>query len=105
MYEALIDEKRRSRDLPIPEIFELIGKIQEDIDALREQINRMGNKVVERVWQVEGQTDYLDKMVSQAKGGIDSLVKEQLPVDSLVKEKLHGQDCGCTNSGDEDAGD
>ncbi|KAI8790006.1 hypothetical protein BgiBS90_010264 [Biomphalaria glabrata] len=43
-------------------------------------------------------------MVSQAKGGIDSLVKEQLPVDSLVK-KLHGQDCGCINSGDGDAGD
>ncbi|KAI8773101.1 hypothetical protein BgiBS90_026580 [Biomphalaria glabrata] len=43
-------------------------------------------------------------MVSQAKGGIDSLVKEQLPVDSLVK-KLHGQDCGYTNSGDGDAGD
>ncbi|KAI8778272.1 hypothetical protein BgiBS90_020922 [Biomphalaria glabrata] len=33
-------------------------------------------------------------MVSQAKGGIDSLVKEKLPVDTLVK-KLHGQDCGC----------
>ncbi|KAI8791184.1 hypothetical protein BgiBS90_009108, partial [Biomphalaria glabrata] len=43
-------------------------------------------------------------MVSQAKGEIDSLVKEQLLVDSLVK-KLHGQDCGCTNSGDRDAGD
>ncbi|XP_013096342.2 uncharacterized protein LOC106079684 isoform X1 [Biomphalaria glabrata] len=38
-------------------------------------------------------------MVSQE----DSLVKEQLPVDSLVK-KLHGQDCGCTNSGNGDAG-
>ncbi|KAK0068833.1 hypothetical protein Bpfe_001796 [Biomphalaria pfeifferi] len=38
-------------------------------------------------------------MVSQ----VDSLVKEQLPVDSLVK-KLRGQDCGCTNSGDGDAG-
>ncbi|KAI8798084.1 hypothetical protein BgiBS90_000387, partial [Biomphalaria glabrata] len=34
---------------------------------------------------------------------VDSLVKEQLPVDSLVK-KLRGQDCGCTNSGDGDAG-
>ncbi|KAI8782443.1 hypothetical protein BgiBS90_015930 [Biomphalaria glabrata] len=55
-----------------------------------EQINSMGNKV--------------DKMVSQAKEGIDSLVKEQLPVDSLVK-KLHGQDCGCTNNGDGDAED
>ncbi|KAI8767636.1 hypothetical protein BgiBS90_028942 [Biomphalaria glabrata] len=43
-------------------------------------------------------------MVSQAKEGIDSLVKEPLPVDSLVK-KLHAQDCGCTNSGDRDAGD
>ncbi|KAI8779642.1 hypothetical protein BgiBS90_018836, partial [Biomphalaria glabrata] len=50
----------------------------------------MGNKV--------------DKMVSQLKEGVDSLVKEQLPVDSLVK-KLRGQDCGCTNSGDGDAGD
>ncbi|KAI8794041.1 alpha-actinin A [Biomphalaria glabrata] len=50
----------------------------------------MGNKV--------------DKMVSQVKERVDSLVKEQLPVDSLVK-KLHGQDCGCTNSGDGDAGD
>ncbi|KAK0041845.1 hypothetical protein Bpfe_028743 [Biomphalaria pfeifferi] len=37
-------------------------------------------------------------MVSQ----VDSLVKEQLPVDSLVK-KLRGQDCVCTNSGDGDA--
>ncbi|KAI8796670.1 hypothetical protein BgiBS90_001847 [Biomphalaria glabrata] len=50
----------------------------------------MGNKV--------------DKMVSQVKERVDSLVKEQLPVDSLVK-KLHGQDCGCTNSGDGDARD
>ncbi|KAK0055916.1 hypothetical protein Bpfe_014585, partial [Biomphalaria pfeifferi] len=36
-----------------------------------------------------------DKIVSQAKGGINSLEKEQLP----------GQDCGCTNSGDGGAGD
>ncbi|KAI8793126.1 hypothetical protein BgiBS90_006115 [Biomphalaria glabrata] len=43
-------------------------------------------------------------MVSQLKEGVDSLLKEQLPVDSLVK-KLRGQDCGCTNSGDGDAGD
>ncbi|KAI8742861.1 hypothetical protein BgiBS90_034362, partial [Biomphalaria glabrata] len=43
-------------------------------------------------------------MVSQLKEGVDSLVKEQLPVDLLVK-KLRGQDCGCTNSGDGDAGD
>ncbi|KAI8798056.1 hypothetical protein BgiBS90_000359 [Biomphalaria glabrata] len=43
-------------------------------------------------------------MVSQLKEGVDSLIKEQLPVDSLVK-KLRGQDCGCTNSGDGDAGD
>ncbi|KAI8771903.1 hypothetical protein BgiBS90_027438 [Biomphalaria glabrata] len=43
-------------------------------------------------------------MVSQAKGRIDSFVKEQLPVDSLVK-KLHGEDCGCTDSSDGDAGD
>ncbi|KAI8779453.1 hypothetical protein BgiBS90_020435 [Biomphalaria glabrata] len=50
----------------------------------------MGNKV--------------DKMVYRMKEGVDSLVKEQLPVDSLVK-KLRGQDCGCTNSGDGYAGD
>ncbi|KAI8798795.1 hypothetical protein BgiBS90_001098 [Biomphalaria glabrata] len=50
----------------------------------------MGNKV--------------DKMLSQLKEGVNSLVKEQLPVDSLVK-KLRGQGCGCTNSGDGDAGD
>ncbi|KAI8779568.1 hypothetical protein BgiBS90_018762 [Biomphalaria glabrata] len=43
-------------------------------------------------------------MVSQAKERVDSLVKEQLPVDSLIK-KLRDQDCGCTNSGDGDAGD
>ncbi|KAI8737341.1 alpha-actinin A [Biomphalaria glabrata] len=43
-------------------------------------------------------------MVSRMKEGVDSLVKEQLPVDSLVK-RLRGQDCGCTNSGDGDAGD
>ncbi|KAI8776711.1 hypothetical protein BgiBS90_022459 [Biomphalaria glabrata] len=55
-----------------------------------EEMDSMGNKV--------------DKMVSQLKEGVDSLVKEQLPVDSLVK-KLRGQDCGCTNSGDGDAGD
>ncbi|KAK0063340.1 hypothetical protein Bpfe_006981 [Biomphalaria pfeifferi] len=39
-------------------------------------------------------------MVSQ----VDSLVKEQLTVDSLVKT-LRDQDCGCTNDGDGDAGD
>ncbi|KAI8794051.1 alpha-actinin A, partial [Biomphalaria glabrata] len=50
----------------------------------------MGNKV--------------DKMLSQLKEGVNSFVKEQLPVDSLVK-KLRGQDCGCTNSGDGYAGD
>ncbi|KAI8797226.1 hypothetical protein BgiBS90_002403 [Biomphalaria glabrata] len=50
----------------------------------------MGNKV--------------DKMLSQLKEGVNSFVKEQLPVDSLVK-KLRGLDCGCTNSGDGDAGD
>ncbi|KAK7010229.1 hypothetical protein BgiMline_001823 [Biomphalaria glabrata] len=43
-------------------------------------------------------------MLSQLKEGVNSFVKEQLPVDSLVK-KLRGQDCGCTNSGDGDAGD
>ncbi|KAI8772959.1 ATP-dependent RNA helicase DHX29, partial [Biomphalaria glabrata] len=42
----------------------------------------------------------VDKIVSR----VDSLIKEQLPIDSLVK-KLRGQDCGCTNSGDGDAGD
>ncbi|KAI8771929.1 hypothetical protein BgiBS90_027464 [Biomphalaria glabrata] len=46
----------------------------------------------------------LDKMFSQLKEGVDPLVKEQLRVVSLVK-KLRGQDCGCTNSGDGDAGD
>ncbi|KAI8761258.1 hypothetical protein BgiBS90_031043 [Biomphalaria glabrata] len=46
----------------------------------------------------------VDKMLSQLKEGVNSFVKEQLPVDSLVK-KLRGQDCGCTNSGDGDAGD
>ncbi|KAK6991087.1 hypothetical protein BgiMline_014436, partial [Biomphalaria glabrata] len=46
----------------------------------------------------------VDKMVSQSKEEIGLLVKKQLPVESLVK-KLHGQDCGCTNSGDGDTGD
>ncbi|KAK0049856.1 hypothetical protein Bpfe_020748 [Biomphalaria pfeifferi] len=55
----------------------------------------MWNKVDESVLQVEGQIDQSDKIVSQAKGGINSLGKEQLP----------GQDCGCTNSGDGGAGD
>nr|KAI8753072.1 hypothetical protein BgiMline_013627 [Biomphalaria glabrata] len=67
-----------------------------------EQINRMGNKVDENVLQVEGQINQFDKRVTQAKQGMDSLVKKQLPVDSL--EKLHDQDCGCTNIGDGDAG-
>ncbi|KAK0067203.1 hypothetical protein Bpfe_003301 [Biomphalaria pfeifferi] len=44
-------------------------------------------------------------MVSQAKEGLGLLVKKQLPVDSLVKENLPGQDCGCTNSDDGNAGD
>ncbi|KAI8736570.1 hypothetical protein BgiBS90_036212 [Biomphalaria glabrata] len=52
----------------------------------------------------EAMGNKVDKMVSRMKEGVDSLVKEQLPVDSLVK-KLRGQDCGCTNSGDGDAGD
>ncbi|KAK0054574.1 hypothetical protein Bpfe_015919 [Biomphalaria pfeifferi] len=51
----------------------------------------MWNKVDESVLQVEGQIDQSDKIVSLAKGGINSLGKEQLP--------------GCTNSGDEGAGD
>ncbi|KAK0068441.1 hypothetical protein Bpfe_002376 [Biomphalaria pfeifferi] len=55
----------------------------------------MWNKVDESVLQVEGQIDQCDKIVSQAKGGINSLGKEQLP----------GQDCGCTNSDDGGAGD
>ncbi|KAK0064526.1 hypothetical protein Bpfe_006185 [Biomphalaria pfeifferi] len=50
--------------------------------------NIMLNKVDESVLQVEGQIDQRDKIVSQAKGGINSLGKEPLP----------GQDCGCTNS-------
>ncbi|XP_055887154.1 uncharacterized protein LOC129926521 [Biomphalaria glabrata] len=88
--QALIDEDEDPDTYLFeiePEIYELIGKINE---AMCEQINSMGNKV--------------DKMVSRMKEGVDSLVKEQLPVDSLVK-KLRGQDCGCTNSGDGDAGD
>ncbi|KAK0064941.1 hypothetical protein Bpfe_005499 [Biomphalaria pfeifferi] len=55
----------------------------------------MWNKVDESVLQGEGQIDQSDKIVSQAKGGINSLGKEQLP----------GQECGCTNSGDGGAGD
>ncbi|KAK0062692.1 hypothetical protein Bpfe_007897 [Biomphalaria pfeifferi] len=55
----------------------------------------MLNKVDESVLQVEGQIDQSDKIVSQAKGGLNSLGKEQLP----------GQDCGCTNSGDRGTGD
>ncbi|KAI8771998.1 hypothetical protein BgiBS90_027533 [Biomphalaria glabrata] len=55
----------------------------------------MWNKVDESVLPVEGQIDQSDNIVSQAKGGINSLGKEQLP----------GQDCGCTNSGDGGAGD
>ncbi|KAK0059714.1 hypothetical protein Bpfe_010882 [Biomphalaria pfeifferi] len=55
----------------------------------------MWNKVDESVLQIERQIDQSDKIVSQAKGGINSLGKEQLP----------GQDCGCRNSGDEGAGD
>ncbi|KAI8787317.1 hypothetical protein BgiBS90_012455, partial [Biomphalaria glabrata] len=62
---------------------------------MRAQINRMGSKVDESVFQVEGRIDQSDKIESQAKGGINSLRKEQLP----------GQDCGCTNSGDGGAGD
>ncbi|KAI8764139.1 hypothetical protein BgiBS90_030377 [Biomphalaria glabrata] len=57
--------------------------------------NIMLNKVDKSVLQVEGQIDQSDKIVLQAKGGINSLGKEQLP----------GQDCGCTNSGDGGAGD
>ncbi|KAI8788895.1 hypothetical protein BgiBS90_011563 [Biomphalaria glabrata] len=57
--------------------------------------NIMLNKVDKSVLQVEGQIDQSDNIVSQAKGGINSLGKEQLP----------GQDCGCTNSGDGGAGD
>ncbi|KAI8784907.1 hypothetical protein BgiBS90_014434 [Biomphalaria glabrata] len=57
--------------------------------------NIMLNKVDESVLQVEGQIDQSDKIVSQAKGGINSLGKEQLP----------GKDCGCTNSGDGSSGD
>ncbi|KAI8763958.1 histone H1, gonadal isoform X3 [Biomphalaria glabrata] len=57
--------------------------------------NIMLNKVDETLLQVEGQIDQSDKIVSQLKEGINSLVKGQLP----------GQDCGCTNSGDGGAGD
>ncbi|KAI8788849.1 hypothetical protein BgiBS90_011517 [Biomphalaria glabrata] len=55
----------------------------------------MWNKVDESVLPVEGQIDQSDNIVSQAKGGINLLGKEKLP----------GQDCGCTNSGDGGAGD
>ncbi|KAK0062718.1 hypothetical protein Bpfe_007923 [Biomphalaria pfeifferi] len=55
----------------------------------------MWNKVNESVLQVEGQIDQSDKIVSQAKGGINSLGKEQLP----------GHDSGFTNSDDGGAGD
>ncbi|KAK0055890.1 hypothetical protein Bpfe_014759 [Biomphalaria pfeifferi] len=54
----------------------------------------MLNKVDKSVLQVEGQIDQRDKIVSQAKGGINLLGKEHLP----------GQDCGYTNSGDGGAG-
>ncbi|XP_055861355.1 uncharacterized protein LOC129921962 [Biomphalaria glabrata] len=86
LWQALIDEDED----PDTYLFEIEPEIYELNEAMCEQINSMGNKV--------------DKMVSRMKEGVDSLVKEQLPVDSLVK-KLRGQDCGCTNSGDGDAGD
>ncbi|XP_055899136.1 uncharacterized protein LOC129928531 [Biomphalaria glabrata] len=80
-------------------IVEFIGKIQDFLDTFDEQLNMSRNiklnKVDEIVLQVKGQIDQSDKIVSQAKGGINSLGKEQLP----------GQDCGCTNSGDGGAGD
>ncbi|KAK6963884.1 hypothetical protein BgiMline_031064, partial [Biomphalaria glabrata] len=44
-------------------------------------------------------------MVSQPKGGLNSLVKKQLSVDSLMKKQSPGQDCGCTNSNGGCAGD
>ncbi|KAK0049395.1 hypothetical protein Bpfe_021107 [Biomphalaria pfeifferi] len=56
---------------------------------MKMMVNIMRNKVDEIVLKKEGQIDQSDQMVSQAKEGIDSLMKEQLP----------GQDCGCTNSG------
>nr|KAI8756591.1 hypothetical protein BgiMline_010106 [Biomphalaria glabrata] len=59
---------------------------------MSEQINRMGNKVDESVLQAEGLIDQFERMVTQAQGSIDS----------LVKETLLGQDCGCTDSGDRD---
>ncbi|KAI8793993.1 hypothetical protein BgiBS90_004369 [Biomphalaria glabrata] len=68
-------------------------------DSMREEMkmieNMMGNKVDESVLKKEGQKDQSDQMVSQAKEGIDTLMKKQLP----------GQDCDCTNSGDRGAGD
>ncbi|KAI8789955.1 alpha-actinin A [Biomphalaria glabrata] len=68
----------------------MIGNMMENMSR-----NITLNKVDESVLQVEGQIDQSDKIVSHAKGGINSLGKEQLP----------GQDCGCTNSGDGGAGD
>ncbi|KAI8771931.1 hypothetical protein BgiBS90_027466 [Biomphalaria glabrata] len=80
-----------------------MGKIQDCGDALKEQLNMIRNKMVSMMWNkvdesvlpVEGPIDQSDNIVSQAKGGINSLGKKQLP----------GQDCGCTNSGDGGAGD
>ncbi|KAK0054995.1 hypothetical protein Bpfe_015571, partial [Biomphalaria pfeifferi] len=50
----------------------------------------MLNKVDETVLQVEGQIDQSDKIVSQAKGGLNSLGKEQLAVaaQTVVMEAL-----------------
>ncbi|KAI8778523.1 hypothetical protein BgiBS90_021173 [Biomphalaria glabrata] len=64
-------------------------------EEMKMMSNMMRNKVDESVLKKEGQIDQSDQMVSQAKGAINSLMKEQ----------LHGQDCGCTNSGDGGAGD
>ncbi|KAI8764267.1 hypothetical protein BgiBS90_030505 [Biomphalaria glabrata] len=67
-------------------------------DSIREEmkmiVNMIRNKVDENLLKMEGQKDQSDQMVSQAKDKIDTLMKEQLP----------GQDCGCTNSGDRGAG-
>ncbi|KAK0047960.1 hypothetical protein Bpfe_022577 [Biomphalaria pfeifferi] len=62
-------------------------------EEMKMMVNMMRNKVDESVLKKEGRKDQRDQM-SQAKKGIDSLMK-QLP----------GQDCGCTNSGDGGAGD
>ncbi|KAK0050058.1 microtubule-associated protein 2-like isoform X1 [Biomphalaria pfeifferi] len=64
-------------------------------EEMKMMVNMMRNKVDEIVLKKEGQIDQSDQMVSLAKGGIDTLMREQLP----------GQDCGYTNNGKGGVGD